>query len=99
MLHSQDNQLQQAFERVSEVVLEVEEEGGAIVKQNIGTTARITEDGLCVSATHVWVEDGALLPAVAFGGKVTLVASFPYHDVILLRGKAVVKALQLQLGD
>lgn len=70
MLHSQDTQLQQAFERVSDVVLEVEEkEGGPIVKENIGTIARITEDGLCVTATHVWVENGALLPAVAFGGK------------------------------
>ena len=98
MLHSEDSELKQAFERVSDVVLEVEEEGGAIVKKNIGTIARITEDGLCVSATHVWVEDGALLPAVAFGGKVTMVASFPYHDVILLWGKAILQALQLPLS-
>ena len=73
----------QAFQRVSGVFLE---------EQNIGTIARIREDGLCVSAAHVWVEDGAMLPAKAFGGAVELVASFPYSDVILLRGEIVVKA-------
>jgi hypothetical protein len=54
-----------------------------------GSVCRISPNGLAVSATHVWSENGQFLAELtAFGGhKMTLVASFPYHDIVLLQGE------------
>lgn len=56
--------------------------------QCIGTVARISTSGLCVSCTHVCVSDGRLIELTAFGGEtMKLIASFPSYDIIFLRGK------------
>ena len=55
--------------------------------QCIGSAARITTDGLLISCSHVFVDNGKLVEATAFGDQpLKLVASFPYLDILLLRG-------------
>ena len=68
-----------AYSRLSDVILDGE---------CCGSIARISEGGLCVSATHVFVDKGNFLGnATAFGGcALQLIASFPYHDIIFLQG-------------
>lgn len=71
--------MEMTYRRLSEVIL-----GG----ECCGSIARISEGGLCVSATHVFVENGNFLGnATAFGGcALQLIASFPYYDIIFLQG-------------
>ncbi|KAG5189483.1 hypothetical protein JKP88DRAFT_252828 [Tribonema minus] len=57
---------------------------------DVGTalhTARTSEDGLCIGAAHVCVDGSKFLTATAFDGQeMDLIASFPYYDIIFLRG-------------
>lgn len=57
--------------------------------QCVGTVVRITQAGLCVSATHVLVDQGKFLKqATAFGGAALhLLGSSPWHDVVFVQGK------------
>lgn len=57
----------------------------------VGTIARIRPDGLCVSAAHVFVENGNFLPCTAFESDqpLSLVGSIPYHDVIFVQGESI----------
>ena len=56
----------------------------------VGTVARISKEGLCVSASHVLVVDGKFIKhATAFGDQpLKLLASFPYYDIIFLQGES-----------
>ena len=54
----------------------------------IGITARIRQDGLCVSARHVFVNGGVFLGAKGWDSQLQFVASFPRDDVIFLQGEA-----------
>jgi len=63
--------------------------------QTIGTIVRIKKDGLCVTAAHCLVEKGKFLEhASAFGGKLQLIGSSPFHDIIFVQGEPG-KAVQL----
>lgn len=56
--------------------------------QTIGTIVRIKKDGLCVTAAHCLVEKGKFLEhASAFGGKLQLIGSSPFHDIIFVQGR------------
>ena len=54
----------------------------------IGTTARIRQDGLCVSARHGFVNGGAFLEAKGWDSQLQFVASSPRDDIIVLQGEA-----------
>lgn len=55
--------------------------------QSIGSVARISDNGLMVSSSHIFVEQGKFLETKAFGGHtLELVVSFPHLDFILLKG-------------
>ena len=54
MLHPGDDSMAEAHGRMSKVW---------IGKECIGTVARISTEGVCVSATHVFVADGRFLTA------------------------------------
>eukprot|EP00667_Euglena_gracilis_P022574 EG_transcript_25191 len=58
--------------------------------EQIGTVARIgthqKEYGLFINAAHVFSRDGKFVQATAFGQPLELLASFPYHDVVFLKG-------------
>ncbi len=78
-LHASHSNLEAAYDYVSPVMYK---------GQCIGSVARIRENGLLVSSTHIFVEKGSILMTTAFGGhRLQLVASFPYLDIILLEGK------------
>lgn len=78
LLYPGEPDMTQAHQRVSPVVV-----NGA----ECGTVARISPQGVCVSATHVFVEDGKFLCASAFEGcQLKLLASVPFHDIIFLQG-------------
>lgn len=56
--------------------------------QTIGTIVRIKKDGLCVTAAHCLVGKGKFLEhASAFGGKLQLIGSNPFHDIIFVQGR------------
>ncbi|KAL3153545.1 hypothetical protein ABBQ38_011873 [Trebouxia sp. C0009 RCD-2024] len=49
--------------------------------------ARINRGGLLVSSSHIFVESGKFLQTTAFGGySLKLVVSFPFLDIVLLKG-------------
>jgi len=78
-LHPSHSSLKDAFPCVSPVVYKGE---------SVGSVARITADGLLLSSTHIFSADGQFLETTAFDGhRLTLKASFPYLDVILLNGE------------
>jgi hypothetical protein len=53
---------------------------------------------MCVSAAHVWVNEGKFVEATAFNGHfMSLIASFPYYDIILLQGEECI-SVPLLLG-
>lgn len=67
---------------LAKVVSRVELDGEAI-----GCAARITKDGLCVTAAHCLVDQGKFLKgATAFGGLLQLAGSNPYRDILFVRG-------------
>lgn len=81
-------------ERVSKVMVD---------GQCVGTLVRITPAGLCVSATHVLVDDEGrfVQQATAFGGAALhLLGSSPWHDVVFVQGRfsAMVAAEQQHLA-
>ena len=74
--------MKNAHDRISKVYLD---------GQCCGTVVRISPSGLCVSASHVFVDNGRFCSrAQAFGGQgLRLIASFPFHDIILLEGETL----------
>ena len=54
----------------------------------IGITARIRQDGLCVSARHVLANGGVFLEAKGWESQLQFVVSSPRDDVIFLQGEA-----------
>ena len=63
--------------------------------QCIGSVARISGNGLLVSSNHIFVEKGKFLKTTAFGGHpLELVVSFPYLDIIVLKGGLVTTVLE-----
>lgn len=78
LVHCTHSGLHDAFSCVSPVVYK---------EQSIGSVARISGNGLMVSSNHIFVEKGKFLKTMAFGGHpLELVVSFPYLDIILLKG-------------
>lgn len=78
LVHYTHSGLHDAFSCVSPVVY---------MDQSIGSVARIRGNGLMVSSSHIFVEEGKFLKTTAFGGHpLELVVSFPYLDIILLKG-------------
>lgn len=62
----------------------------------IGTVARVTQDGLCVSCRDVFVSgDGQFINARAWNEPLEFVASWPYHDIIFVKGVTMVGGMQL----
>lgn len=65
--------------RVSKVLVDGEPGGCAV---------RITQSGLCVTASHCLVDDGKFLEgATAFGGSLELAGSSPSRDIMFVRGR------------
>ena len=63
--------------------------------QSIGSVARISGNGLMVSCSHIFVDKGKFLKTTAFGGHpLELVVSFPYLDIILLKGDLLTTVLE-----
>ncbi|KAG5176665.1 hypothetical protein JKP88DRAFT_249436 [Tribonema minus] len=62
---------------------------GRIIHQgkHVGTVVRLTEDGLCISAAHVFLKKEKFLQMKAWGQPLKLVASCPGEDVIFLQGR------------
>lgn len=78
LVHYTHSGLHDAFSCVSPVVY---------MDQSIGSVARIRGNGLMVSSSHIFVEEGKFWKTTAFGGHpLELVVSFPYLDIILLKG-------------
>lgn len=66
--------------------------------QSIGSVARISGNGLLVSSNHIFVEKGKFKKTKAFGGHpLELVVSFPYLDIILLKGSLLAQCLSILL--
>ena len=85
-VHYTHSALQDAFSCVSPVVYK---------NQSIGSVARISGDGLLVSSNHTFVEKGKFLKTTAFGSHpLELVVSFPYLDIILLKGGLLTTVLE-----
>ncbi|KAG5187741.1 hypothetical protein JKP88DRAFT_253867 [Tribonema minus] len=61
---------------------------GTAFRVGIYTNEQGIERGLIMSATRVWVEDGRMVEASAFGEQLKLKASFPGYDYIFLEGPA-----------
>ncbi|DBA91414.1 TPA: hypothetical protein ACH3X2_003946 [Trebouxia sp. C0005] len=77
--HSSDVDLHSVNGRLTRVFL-------TSTNECIGTAARIRQDGLCVSARHVFVNGGAFLEAKGWDSQLQFVASSPHDDIILLQG-------------
>ena len=86
LVHYTHSGLRDAFSCVSPVVYK---------DQSIGSVARIRGNGLMVSSSHIFVEKGKFLKTTAFGGHpLELVVSFPYLDIILLKGGLLTTVLE-----
>jgi S1-C subfamily serine protease len=77
--------VEDVFARVSVIVEDSDSQ------QSIGTVARLTPDGLCVTAAHV-VRDattGELLPMKAWGAPLQVLHEFDNVDIAFLQGEVI----------